>query len=81
MPTFCLRLLLPEERPAELPLALCDSSAEAMLCGGVEVCSRYGSVVLHDRPAGVKAGRATVGVSARVVGRRERWWWKDDSAW
>jgi hypothetical protein len=52
-----------------------------MLCGGVEVCSRYGSVVLHDRPAGVKAGRATVGVSARVVGRRERWWWKDDSAW
>lgn len=34
VPTFCLRLL-PEERPAELPLALCESSAEAMLRGVV----------------------------------------------
>jgi len=48
MPTFCLRLL-PEERPAELPLALCDSSAEAMLCGDVEPCPQYRSVVLHER--------------------------------
>lgn len=72
MLTFCLRLLLPEERPAELPLALCDSSAEAILCGSVEALPQYWQMVLHDGQADVEAGRATVGVRARVVVRRVR---------